>query len=161
MQGADRDFNALVADAPRNGRDGIGLSPAFHGHLKGPAVGALRYHGQLLSQAPEAQESDAEFAVHALPVMALKIPLEGIADMRGHVLKIGQAVLGRFQPIPVVANFQRRLAAGFPPYYFNVFRARVDAVFNEFAHGLEHVGLRAGDDGYGVPLVSDAQLAFF
>ncbi len=150
-----------MADAPRNGRDGIGLGPAFHGHLKGPSVGALRYHGQLPAQTPEAQEPDAEFAMHALPFAALKIPLERIADMRGHVLKIGQALVGGFQPIPIVANFQRRFAAGFPPDYFNVFRARVDAVLHELANGLEHMGLRAGDDGYGVPLVADAQLALF
>jgi hypothetical protein len=37
--------------------------------------------------------------------------------------------------------------------------AGVDAVFDELGDGLERVALREGDDGDGIPVIADAELA--
>src|SRR6516165_371461 len=89
-----------------------------------------------------------------------EMPFDRIANVRGHVFEIRQAIRSSWNTLAVVPDCQILPAMLAAACYSDLSGVRVDAVFNKLCYGFERIALRKGDDTYGVPIVADPQFAF-
>ena len=120
---------------------------------------AARNHPQFLTEAPEAQQADAELAMHAPPLSGVEVPLHRVAEVGCDPLEVGLAgLIDRHAPA-IVGHLEVGLSLGSPAGDPHVRRPGVDRVLGKLADRLERMRLRVGDDRDRVPLVADPQRA--
>ena len=73
-----------------------------HAHLISPAIAARRGEEQFFAHGPEAQQTDAEFALQTLRAILLELPFYGIADVSGNILKIRHTLFISRNALPIV-----------------------------------------------------------
>ena len=155
----DQDLRPRFGEQRRAVRDAIARVALLQVHLKGASIRARRGQQKLFAQRPEAQQADAEFALQAARALHLQLALDGIADVRRHVVEIRLAVGIPAHALAVVLHAQVMLPLLLAPGDDDRFRARIDAVFDQLGHRLERIALRQGDDGDRIPVIADAQIA--
>jgi hypothetical protein len=128
-------------------------------HLIEPAIVAGGSQEQLLADRPETQQADAELALQPARPIPLELPFDGIANVRGDVLEVRQALGIPGDALPIIFDAQEMLAAVASARDGDVARGRIDAVLDEFSDGFQGILLRQGDDRNGVPIVADAKPA--
>ena len=116
-------------------------------------------HPQLAAEAPEAEQADAEFTMHALAVLGVEMPLHRVAQMGGDSEEVGVAILIWGDAAAIVDDLQINVALVPPAEDVDMRGASIDRVFGQFADRLERVGLRMRDDVDRVPLVADLERA--
>ena len=91
---------------------------------------------------PFASENTTEFTLQATRTLGLETPLDRIAHVRRHVMKIRLALGILANSLAVVLHAQIVPALLLPSRDDDRFGAGVDTVFHEFRHGLERITLR-------------------
>jgi len=122
-------------------------------------VGPVRRHRELVTDRPKAQQTDPELALDRCGPAGLQSALDRVADVRGHVAEIRAALAIARHPVTVVADGQEvpaMLAAARNRHHA---RLGIDAVFDELGDRLQRTALRQRDDGDGIPVVTNLQLA--
>src|SRR5438105_7250786 len=84
--------------------------------------------------------------------------LHRIADVRGDVAEIGNAVSIARNAIAIVADGEIVFAVLPTTRDRDLSRVRVDAVLDELGNSFQRVALRQGDDPDCVPVIADSQL---
>jgi len=126
-------------------------------HLVGLAVGTGAGHGELLTDRPEAEQTNAELALDALGAVCLETSFDRIADVRAYIAKIRDAIVISGYTLPVIAHHQVMLTPFPTPGDVDLPGTGVNAVFHELSHRFERIALRQRDDGDGVPIVTDTK----
>src|ERR1043166_904822 len=81
--------------------------------------------------------------------------------MCGHVAEIRTSFLITRYPLPVVTDLQIVGAFAATANNRDTSCACIDGILDQFCYGLQRIGLGEGDDGYCVPVVTDAQFTAF
>src|SRR6266498_3858859 len=127
-------------------------------HLVGASVLTGRAQQKLFAQRPEAQQADAELALQSPRALRFQPPLDGVADVRGHVVEIRLAVRILADALTVVLHPQVMLSLLLASRDDDRFSARIDAVLDQLSHRLQRVALRQRDDRDRIPVIADAQI---
>src|SRR6185437_5372544 len=125
----DQYFRARLGTERGPRRDPITRDALAQMHLPGAPVVRGGGQQQLFANRPETQQADAEFALQSGRAVRLQLPLDRIADMCGHVLKIGLAISVPAHALAVVFHAQVVLALFPAARDDDRLRMRVDAVF--------------------------------
>jgi hypothetical protein len=128
-------------------------------HLVSAAILARGGEEEFFADSPKAQEADAEFALHALSAVAFKLAFDGIANVSGYVLEVGEAIFVAGNARAIV--FDAKKVASFFTAAGDRDRAGggVYTVLDEFGNGFEGILLRKSDDVDGIPIIANAQAA--
>ena len=140
-------------------RDAVARVALAQMHLPGASVLAGRGQQKLFAQRPEAQQADAELALQSARALRFQPPLDGIADVRRHVVEIRFAVRIPAHALAVVLHAQVMLSLLLAASDDDRLRTSVDAVLDELRHRLQRIALRQRDDRDRVPVIADAQIA--
>src|SRR3989442_10673508 len=89
----------------------------------------------------------------------VEAPFERVADVRRHVVEIGDPLAAEWHAAPVVGDPEEDPAAAAPAGDGDAGRPGVDAVLHQLRDRLLRIGLRARDDLDRRPLVADLQAA--
>ena len=116
-------------------------------------------HPQFAAEAPEAEQSDTEFTMHALAVLGVEMPLHRVAQVGGDSQEVGVAILIGGDTPAIVHNLEIDVALVATAEDADMRGTGIDRVFSQFADRLERVCLRMRDDVDRVPLVADPQRA--
>ena len=146
---------------------GISASTRRTPYRRSPRVAAVRtdlahalaLHPQFAAEAPEAQQADAELAVHTGPLCRVKMTFQRIAQMGRDALKIGFAVFGWGDPSTVIKHLEKEFALLATAKNLDLLRSRVDRVLRQLADRLERMGLGMSDDVDRIPLIANLELA--
>src|ERR1700693_1996486 len=79
-------------------------------HLIGAPIAPRTGERQLLAKRPEAQQADAELALKSALALRLQMSLHRIAHVRGHVVKVGGAVVVFAHSLAIVFHPQIMLS---------------------------------------------------
>ena len=86
----------------------------------------------------------------------LQPPFDRIADVRRHILEVGQPVVIARHAIPVILDGEVVRAVLLAAHDRDGFGVRIDAVLDEFGDGLQRIALRERDNPDRVPVIADA-----
>src|SRR3989442_9528494 len=89
----------------------------------------------------------------------VEAPFERVADVRRHVVEIGDPLAAEWHAAPVVGDPEEDPAAAAPAGDGDAGRPGVDAVLHQLRDRLLRIGLRARDDLDRRPLVADLEAA--
>src|SRR5207247_894336 len=92
--------------------------------------------------------------LQSLRALALELPLNGVANMSGHVLKIRQAPIVSRNATPVVGDTQVMLTSFAAPNNGYIARRGIDAVLDELGQRFQRILLRKGNDRNCVPVIA-------
>src|SRR5688572_7930978 len=81
--------------------------------------------------------------------------------MCGHISKVRTSFRIAWDTLPVITDLQKVVAFAATASDRNVGCARIDAILDQFRHGLKRIRLGQGDDCDCVPVVADAQFTAF
>src|SRR5204862_3965346 len=101
-----------------------------HLHLIGATIGARRRKQQFFAYCPEAQQANAELALHSLRAILLELSFYRIADVSRHELKVWESVLVPRNPLSIVLDAQKVLSSVPAASNRNVARRCVDTVLH-------------------------------
>ena len=138
----DQHFRTRIREQHRTLRNAITRIILAQMHLVGAPIAAGASQQEILAQRPKAQEADTEFTLQATRTLGLETPLDRIAHVRRHVMKIRLALGILANSLAVVLHAQIVPALLLPSRDDDRFGAGVDTVFHEFRHGLERITLR-------------------
>ena len=77
--------------------------------------------------------------------------------MGRHIFEIRDPLIILRDAVSVVGDFEIEFTLVLSPDNGDLPRMGIDAVFHEFSHGFQRVGLGTGDNADGVPVIGDAQ----
>ena len=110
---------------------------------------------QLFTDRPEAKQTNPEFPLNPFCTPDLQFPLDGIADMSGHVLEIRNSFSIARDPFPIVANPEVVLAVLAASGNRDVASPGIDTILDELGHRFQRVALGQGDNRDGIPVISN------
>ena len=128
-------------------------------HLVSASIVPGRSQQKIFAQRPETQQTDSEFALQPTRALRFQAPLDGVADVRRHIMKIRLAVGVLAHAIAVVLHAQVMLSLLLATGDDDRFRARINTILDQLGHRLEGVALRERNDGDRIPVIADAQIA--